>query len=129
MGHSKNDIPFEGGFARISIKKISDKQNATFMLINPATRKPYINQEIIRDLQIRKSQYPMLTPQIDLQIKWLQNRVENNLNQNVNSTSCEAVKAKTKPRSVWKKNAIHVFGILLASCFVPFGMHVFITDK
>lgn len=76
MGHSKNDIPFEGGFARISIKKISDKQNATFMLINPATRKPYINQEIIRDLQIRKSQYPMLTPQIDLQIKWLQNRVE-----------------------------------------------------
>ena len=76
MGHSKNDIPFEGGFARIPIKKISDKQNATFMLINPATRKPYINQEIIRDLQIRKRQYPMLTPQIDLQIKWLQNRVE-----------------------------------------------------
>ena len=76
MGRSKNDFSFEGGNARVVIKPDNDKQNATFMLINPTTRKPYRNREIINDLQNRKKQYPVLAPQIDLQIKWLQNHIE-----------------------------------------------------
>lgn len=76
MGRSKNDFSFEGGNARVVIKPDNDKQNATFMLINPTTRKPYRNRDIINDLQNRKKQYPVLAPQIDLQIKWLQNHIE-----------------------------------------------------
>lgn len=76
MGRSKNDFSFEGGTARVVTKPDGDKQNATFMLINPITRKPYRNREIIKDLENRKKQYPVLAPKIDSQIKWLQNRVE-----------------------------------------------------
>ena len=129
MGHSKNDIPFEGGFARIPIKKISDKQNATFMLINPATRKPYINQEIIRDLQIRKGNTLCLLHRLIYKSNGSKIVLRKKLNPNVNSTSCGTEKAKTKPNGAWKKSAIPAFGILPASCFVPFGMRVYMMGK
>lgn len=71
MGHSKNDMFFEGGDARIITHPHLGQQDAIFMLINPSTNKPYRKDELIRDLQCRKKQFPTFAPLIDVHLKKL----------------------------------------------------------
>lgn len=78
MGRSKNDIFFEGGYARITTHPHLGQQDAIFQLINPSTKAPYKKDDLIRDLQRRKMQFPEFAPLIDVHLEKLTPRLSGN---------------------------------------------------
>lgn len=76
MGASKNDSFFEGGKRRLITHPTRGQQDAIFMLINPATRKPYTKGEVLTGLLERKKQNPSLAPIIDVHIQSIRKLID-----------------------------------------------------
>ena len=62
MSHSHNDFPIAGYWGRKKPHPKVGKVDVHYMLINPATKKPYTYIQILEDLVQRKKHYPGLAP-------------------------------------------------------------------
>ena len=69
MAHSKNDFDCMGSTCRLKMHKVKDQYDAILMIVNPSTGKPYTYEELEKDLQTRKKDYPMLEPLITVALK------------------------------------------------------------
>ena len=65
MSKSKNDIPVAGGTIRQTIRPVRGKYDVIINIMNLNTGKPYTNEELAADLELRKREYPQLASLVE----------------------------------------------------------------
>ncbi len=76
MSKSKNDLQFQGGTARVTVRKTMGKLEVKLMLIDLQHNRPYTYSSLMNDLINRKEMYPALARIVDKQSDALRSKAD-----------------------------------------------------